>query len=249
MKKLFLTTLLIVSCSLFGQDSFIIEYRQKNELDPEKVKEFEKERSSSGGGFVKIGAGADQKYELIYKDGLTLYSKLELINNNQESSANAFSVHVGGQYKDLVSDPVLKMFNQEVTVDKVDYILKSPFRDYQWKITDIEETILGYKTIKAVAEIDGKKIAAWYAPDLKIDAGPAQINGLPGVILKSIQEIGNKLGTIHTYEAEKITLNPKKLPKIKPLNGREITADDMKKINEESRKKMLEAYGVGVDIK
>ena len=249
MKNLLFTTLLLVSASLFGQDSFIIEYRQKNEIDPEKVKEFERERSGDSKGFISISGGPDQKYELIYNQGSTSYSKLELVNNNQDATASAFSISVGGEFKTLVSEPLSKVFNQEVVLDKVDYILKSPFKDYQWKITDIEETILGYKTIKAVAEIDGKKIAAWYAPELKIDAGPAQINGLPGVILKSISETGSKLGTILTVEAEKIALNPKKLPKQKPLKGKEINVEELKKLQDDSRKKMLESLSLEVDVK
>lgn len=249
MKNLLLTTLLLVSASLFGQDRFIIEYRQKNEMDPEKVKEFERERSGDSKGFISISGGPDQKYELIYNQGSTSYSKLELVNNNQDAAATTFSISVGGEFKTLVSDPQSKMFNQEVVLDKVNYILKSPFKNYQWKITDIEETILGYKTIKAVAEIDGKKIAAWYAPELKIDAGPGQINGLPGVILKTVSETGSKLGTILTVNAEKITLNPKKLPKQKLLKGKEITPEEFKQLQDDSRKKMLESFSGGVDVK
>lgn len=249
MKKLLFLALLSVSSFTFGQESFIIEYRQKNEMDPEKVKEFERDRSGDSKGFVKISGGPDQKYELIYNQGSTSYSKLELINNNQDATNSAFSINVGGEYKTLVSDPLSKMFSQEVILDKVNYILKSPFKDYQWKITDIEETILGYKTIKAVSEINGKKIAAWYAPELKVEVGPNQINGLPGVVLKSVSETGSKLGTILTVEAEKITLNPKKFPKQKPLKGKEITTEEMKILQDESRKKMLESYSIGVDVK
>ena len=83
---------------------------------------------------------------------------------------------------------------------------------------------------------------------MKVDAEPNQINGLPGVILKSISETGSKLGTILTIEAEKISLNPKKLPKQKPLKGTEISPVDYKKLQEESRKNMLKSFE-GVDIK
>lgn len=248
MKKLLLT-LLLSTAFVNAQDQMIVEYRQRNEMDPEKVKEFEKERSSSTGGFVKISGGPDQKYELTYNQGITHYRKLELVNNNQDAPTSSFSISVGGQFKTLINDPVNKVFNQEINLDKVDYILKSPYKDYQWKITDIEETILGYKTIKAVAEINGNKIAAWYAPDLKVDAGPNQINGLPGVILKSISETSSKLGTILIIEAEKININPKKLPKIKPLKGMEISPDDFKKLQEESRKKMIESFSSEMDLK
>ena len=210
MNKLLFIALLSVSTFSFGQDSFIIEYRQKNEMDPEKVKEFERERSGDSGGFVKISGGPDQKYELIYNQGTIYYNKLELVNNNQDAPTSSFTISIGGEYKALINQPNEKVFKQEISLDKKDYIIKSPYKDYQWKITDIEETILGYKTIKAVSEINGKKIAVWYAPDLKVDAGPNQINGLPGVILKSISETGSKLGTILTIEAEKITINPKK---------------------------------------
>jgi len=247
MRKLFLLAVLSFATYAFGQESFIIEYRQTNEMDPEKVKEFERENSKDSKGFIKISGGPDQKYELVYNQGISYYNKLELINNNQDAPTTSFSISIGGEYKALVNNPSENAFKQEITLDKKDFILKSPYKDYQWKITDIEETILGYKTIKAISEIDGKRIAAWYAPELKVDAGPNQINGLPGVILKSISENGGKFGIMTKIEAEKININPKRLPKIKSLKGIEISPEDFKKLQEISKEKMRQSFSLGVD--
>ena len=52
-----------------------------------------------------------------------------------------------------------------------------------------------------------------------------------------------------TYEADKITLNPKKMSKTKPLKGEEITQEEFKKLQDESRQKMRESFSIGVDKK
>ena len=101
--------------------------------------------------------------------------------------------------------------------------------------------------IKAVGVDNGKQIAAWYAPELKIDAGPNQINGLPGLVLKTVSELGNKLASITTYEAEKINVNPKKMAKIQSMKGKEISQEEFKKLQDESREKMRQSFSIGVD--
>ena len=52
-----------------------------------------------------------------------------------------------------------------------------------------------------------------------------------------------------TYEADKINLKPKKLSKVKPINGKEISQEEFKKLQDESRQKMRESFSIGVDKK
>ena len=60
----------------------------------------------------------------------------------------SFTFNIGGEYKALTNEINKKEFRQEVVLDKQNYIVVTPHKDYQWKITDIEDTILGYKVVK-----------------------------------------------------------------------------------------------------
>ncbi|WP_322970461.1 GLPGLI family protein [Faecalibacter sp. LW9] len=248
MKKLLFTALFSATALLNAQDKIIVEYRQVNEYDEEKQKQFNAELAQKG---INIGSMEMPKifYQLEVNQNLLNYDKIESVNNNQGAGGGGFSIHVGGEFKNTTSTITEQKFKQEVVLDGKKYTVVTPYKNYNWKITDIEDTILGYKVIKAVGEINGNKVAAWYAPDLPINAGPNQINGLPGLVLKSASEMGGKMGLIMNFTAEKINKNPKKFTKIKPFTSPEISQEEFKKLQDESRKKMLESFSGGVDIK
>lgn len=248
MKKLLFTALFSATALLYAQDKIIVEYRQVNEYDEEKLKQSNAELAQKGGiqfGSIKF---PDILYKLEVNEGFLNYDKIQSVNNNQGAGNASFSISVGGEFKNTTSTISEQKFRQEVVLDGKKYTVVTPYKTYNWKITDIEDVILGYKVIKAVGEINGRKVAAWYAPDLPINAGPNQINGLPGLVLKSVTEMGGKMGLIMNFTAEKINKNPKKFTKLKPFTAPEISQDDFKKLQDESRKKMLESFG-GVDLK
>ncbi len=66
------------------------------------------------------------------------------------SSMGAFSINIGGEYKDLINEISKKAFRQEVVLDKQNFIVVTPYKDYEWKITDIENYIFGHKVKKAI---------------------------------------------------------------------------------------------------
>jgi len=247
MKKL-LFTFLLSTTFIQAQDQLIVEYRQLNEYDEEKQKQFNAELAQKGiqPGSMKF---PDIFYQLEINQGVLNYDKLEVLNNNQGSGNSSFSINVGGEHKNTTSTITDQIFRQEVLLDGKKYTVVEPYSTYNWKITDIEDQILGYKVIKAVGELEGKKVAAWYAPDLPVNAGPNRVNGLPGLVLKSVSEVGGKLGIIMNFTAEKINLNPKKFTKLKPSNASEISQQEFKKLQEESRKKMMENLSSEIDFK
>ncbi len=66
---------------------------------------------------------------------------------------------------------------------------KSTAKPYEWTITREHKEILGYNVIKAIAisqnnYAPGGYVTVWFAPDLPYSAGPAELWGLPGVILE-----------------------------------------------------------------
>ncbi|MDM1070972.1 GLPGLI family protein [Empedobacter brevis] len=246
MRKLLLT-FLFSGTILSAQEKFAVEYRQQNEANPEKVREFEIEMKQKGsGGSFKIG-GKDLFYQLDYANGISVFSKIETINNDQSlSTANSsFAIHMGGEHKELIGNQSTESFSQDVILDGENYRVNYPFKNYEWKVTTEEATILGYKVIKAIAEKEG--ITAWFAPEIKVNIGPNQINGLPGLILKSETQLKNKFETKITMLAEKINLVPKKAAKLKKSKGKDITSEEFKKLQEESKEKFKNSFSIGVD--
>ena len=242
-------TLLIALCfatNLFAQEKFIIEYKQNTEVNEEKVKEFEREQQQNGKGFMKIGSGKDLYHQLEYNEGISSFDRIQTVDNNQANgSVGAFSISMGGEMKAVVGNQSEKKYTQEVKLDGENYVVNYPFKDYQWKISNEETTILGYKVIKAISEKEN--VEAWFAPAIKANVGPTQVNGLPGTVLKAIVQLKSKLETKLIYEAVKINTNPKRFTKLKESNAKVITETEFKALKDESKKKLMSTFGQGVD--
>lgn len=72
----------------------------------------------------------------------------------------------------------------------------------EWRITAEQKEHLGYTVTVAVGEARGKRVEAWFAPDIGVSGGPALYGGLPGMILVlSLNE-----GRI-TYSATEVSLD------------------------------------------
>lgn len=79
-------------------------------------------------------------------------------------------------------------------------------------------------------------VTAWYTPQIPINNGPDQYQGLPGLIL----EVND--GDL-TILCSKITLNPKKMVDIQePKKGKLVTRDEHSKIMMKKMKEMNEQY-------
>ena len=59
----------------------------------------------------------------------------------------------------IISKKLLEIYpdDQEVVLDKQNFIVVTPYKDYEWKITDIEDTILGHKVKKLLVMIKASK--------------------------------------------------------------------------------------------
>lgn len=106
--------------------------------------------------------------------------------------------------------------------------------DWQWKITNEQEQILGYTTYKAQSASKG--IIAWFCPDIPISAGPYLYNGLPGLILKAYDP---ERKYVNNYKATKITQVQQTIPEAVAV-GIEIPDEvmlDVRRITKKTLKK------------
>ncbi len=104
-----------------------------------------------------------------------------------------------------------------------------------WKITGEQKKMLGYVCQKATVQLDSAtNLVAWFTPQVPVPTGPGINAGLPGLILELAMN-----GDQRTVVATQIEF--KKLPKdalAKPDKGKELTAEEFKKIEAEKMKEM-----------
>lgn len=62
--------------------------------------------------------------------------------------------------------------------------------DFAWKMTNETDTILGLPCTKAVTDYGGRHYEAWFTSEVPINDGPYVFRGLPGLILKVIDDQG-----------------------------------------------------------
>lgn len=104
-----------------------------------------------------------------------------------------------------------------------------------WKITGEQKKLLGFVCQKATVQVDSAtNIVAWFTPQIPVPTGPGVNAGLPGLILEMSLN-----GDQRTIVATQVEF--KELPKdalVKPSKGKEMTAEEFKKIEAEKMKEM-----------
>jgi len=118
------------------------------------------------------------------------------------------------------------------------YLIEGTNKQMPWKVTGEMEKVAGYNCMKATlqdsANMQPRKVIAWFTTDIPISVGPDRFGALPGMILKIDVNDGEV-----TYLATKIDARPLKKGEIEaPTKGKKMTEDEFRKMMEEEMKKM-----------
>ena len=111
------------------------------------------------------------------------------------------------------------------------YLIRSPFNKWKWKISSQTKKVGKYVCYKATASMEQatqkgiKKtvIYAWFCPEISFPFGPHSFGGLPGMILELT--INN-----FTYKAKKVIINKSKLNISAPNKGEKISQQEFLKL-------------------
>lgn len=239
MKKIFLLFVTIFSLNFLNAQEFV-------------VIEYELHKSTDKIAFDKLSEGkvSDDfmkqlidklfqtfSYQLVTNKNESNFSWMEKINNSQENDmfSKMFPADMGDiglLYKDLKEKKYL--WDKD---DDDHLVVSDSLKKFDWQITNEKSEILGYEVRKATAEKDSTKYEAWYASKLNISNGPELYDGLPGLILKTVEIRNTDLGEFtNTYLAVSLKVDKKK--KItKPEKGKFISNDEYQKIKEERKAK------------
>lgn len=80
-----------------------------------------------------------------------------------------------------------KHFTKEIIAD-ISYLIEEKIPIIDWNITKDTLNFSGINCQKAIAKFEGKTWVAWFAQQLPFQAGPWQLNGLPGLIIEAYDE-------------------------------------------------------------
>lgn len=191
-------------------------YKQEEELDKPQV----------GGGEFQVvmiggGGGSDVLYKNTkdqrYAQQVDTYGKIFLVKDDLEKidwKLESDTKYIGeyacfkATYTKMVPKPI------EMSSDDVD--------------KDID--------LDAEPEMEERTVTAWYTPQIPVNNGPDDYQGLPGLILEVHD---GKL----TIVCSKIVLNPKEKIEIKePEKGKVVNQEKYDDIMEKKAKEMMERY-------
>ena len=104
---------------------------------------------------------------------------------------------------------------------------------------------MDYECLKAVIETDEDFIVAWFAPQIPVQAGPADLHGLPGLILMANYNDGET-----EIQAQNIDFRALEKGEMKiPNDGKKVNEEEYERIFEEKQQEMREMYGEDMIIK
>ena len=229
-----------LSTSLYAQ-KLEIKYQEILNVNKDKLKENMKFESSGSGNLPSdffdniIKSMIEPKdFTLSIYDNLSIYKKVEKINNKQGSN---FSISFGDADNSIYKDSFTKEYSKNVSLMDKSYLIKDKLTDYKWKLTRETKKIIGFDVKKATSTIDSTtSVVAWYAPNITVKDGPKMYNGLPGLILElEINESENKGIDSSIIRATEV----KEVPDMKPIDKpKEKNVITDKEYNELSKKEM-----------
>lgn len=135
------------------------------------------------------GREYDGQNTLYFVPGRSLYVHDNYPSKN-EYIRNEASVHI--IYGDAEKHAVYMNYQADSMVFKNAFragrgirIIHDSIPVIDWKMTNEEMEIMGFRCLKATAEFGGRTYNAWYTPDVPVPYGPYMLNGLPGLIVKA----------------------------------------------------------------
>jgi len=118
------------------------------------------------------------------------------------------------------------------------YLIEGQLKQLPWKVTGEQEKVAGYHCMKAVLKDtlmeQPRTIAAWFAPDIPVPAGPEHFGSLPGMILKVDINDGDLIYTAVKIDAKKLQDTDIEAPS----KGKKVTEAEFQKMVMEEMKKM-----------
>ena len=201
-----------------------------------------------------------KEYELKFNLTESTWAEVESLGDGPTTASAggmvmSFSSGGGTKYKNTAEN----LFLNETEVFSKPFLVESELKSREWQLTNEIKKIGNYNAQKAIfSEIvertvisfdnddneskvttDTISLEAWFTPEIPVSQGPDGFWGLPGLIMEITD--GKT-----TYLCTKVILNPEGGVKIKrPSKGKKVTPEELKIIQDEKTKEMMEKYSQG----
>lgn len=220
--------LMLITCSIFGQTAGIITFEEKMDLH----KNLPPEREDMKDMIPQFNSSL---HELIFSGDESIYKAKKVEEITDPASGPPRGMRFGRAnrivYKNLALDTMIdsRDFMQK------QFLITGPPTVRKWKIGKKQKEILGYPCLEATFQEDSTtSMVVWFAPSLPVYNGPADYQGLPGMILQININEG-----LRTVTATTIVLDSVDTAEIiAPSKGKEVTAEEFEIIRTEKMKEM-----------
>lgn len=174
----------------------------------------------------------DLEYVLTFNKSESLFIKESKLENEGNKSMKLAEIIAGkgNYYYNIKTNEILRYHE---FAGEPFLISMTPVK---WNLGHEKKHIGKYECYKATAvkklknkrgEIINKSITAWYTPEISLNLGPKEFNGLPGMILELDE------GEV-SFVASKIELKPDVVFTInKPIKGKKVTQEEFEEIVKE----------------
>ncbi|NRB60820.1 MAG: GLPGLI family protein [Winogradskyella sp.] len=194
------------------------------------------------------------KEESVYKQD----EELDKPNTGMGSGIQIVAIGGGGGSDVLYKNTKEQRYAEQVDTYGKIFLVKDSIEGIEWKLGSETKYIGEYPCFKATytkevekmnvsfgsddeeetkeTEMEERTVTAWYTPQIPINNGPDNYQGLPGLILE-----------VHdgdlTIICSKIVLNPKEKVEInEPDKGKEVDQEKYEAIMEKKAKEMMERF-------
>ncbi|MFD0964832.1 GLPGLI family protein [Pseudofulvibacter geojedonensis] len=251
MKKVLFIAVLLLSGVILAQDfQGIATYKSHRKLDDFKVdgdgpqndalqKQIEEQLKKQ----------FQREYTLKFTKEASMYQQVEKLSAPQPQTSG-INITIDESSNLLFKNIKEKRYSNQTDIMGKQFLIKDELQPRDWVLGKEKKFIGEYECYKAtyedeytmqtvndgeITEVKKKRlVTAWYTPQIPISNGPAEYEGLPGLIL----EIND--GQL-TLICSKIVINPKEAIDLKePTKGKVVTEEKFSEIMEKKNKEMME---------
>lgn len=179
------------------------------------------------------------EFELYFQDSITVYKAKKQLEDPAETTAQSGNTRMSMRWGGRDNRVVYKNVSANQMIDSREFmqkqfLIQGTLDNRKWKVTGRQQEILGQLCLSATTTVDTFNVEAWFAPQLAPHSGPADYQGLPGMVLKV--DIDNGFRTITAKEILYEPVDPEIL--VAPSKGKEVTAEEFEQIRQEKMKEM-----------
>ena len=165
----------IIKAKAVDQAKYRITYRLKFK-NSVKDKDYQTDTR-----IVQIGKKCIKDYSqlLHHQDSIRTKNAQRGIETYPSMSQSVFPYEIINNHSEAGTQVSYRMSNNLGTLRYFDHPAV-----LEWKLEEGAQKVLGFECKKATTRFGGRDYTAWYAPSLRVNAGPYKFKGLPGLILK-----------------------------------------------------------------